>query len=50
MDPEALFYSIIPTNNQSNNPYFVNYSFHGCATYPTPLHSAWDIQYNPLKK
>jgi len=49
-DLEAQFYSVILTNNKSNDPNFVNYSFHGCSTNPTPLHSAWNIQYNPLKK
>ena len=47
LDPEAQFYSVIPTNNKSNDPNFVNNSFHGCSTYPPPLDPAWDTQFNP---
>ena len=49
MDPEAQFYPVIHTNymtdnqNNKNISHFINYSFHGESSTPTPFSSVWDV-------
>ena len=55
LDPEGQFYPFISTAITGNEhpllvQCFLKSSFHEQSSTPPPLHSAWDIQYNPLKK